>query len=151
MKASLARRVVVVGAGPGGLCPAYPEKLIWETVLLVVTGGQAMDVMRRSDYLPSDEEIVMKKTIYLQGFPVHSHEFLEIVYIARGSGTHHINEHQYEVTAGDVFFLNHSSKHTLELEIACRGIQTAGCPCLIGTGRCRIAVAGEKKDIRFAS
>ncbi len=71
-----------------------------------------MDVMKRSDFLPSDEEIVMKKTIYLQGFPVHSHEFLEIVYIARGSGTHHINEHQYEVTAGDVFFLNHSSKHT---------------------------------------
>ncbi|WP_164545627.1 AraC family transcriptional regulator [Paenibacillus albus] len=41
----------------------------------------------------------------------HSHDFLEICYVYRGSGFHRIGEMEYRVGRGDVFIINDGTKH----------------------------------------
>ena len=41
----------------------------------------------------------------------HSHDFVEIVYVAKGTGIHLINEEKYNVSEGDIFLINYDTKH----------------------------------------
>ncbi len=47
-------------------------------------------------------------------FPLHSHDFSELVIVFRGSGTHFTEEHSYEVSAGDVFVIERGFSHGYE-------------------------------------
>ena len=49
--------------------------------------------------------LVTDKTTY------HSHNFVEIAYVAKGNGTHNINGKEYNVSEGDIFLINYDIKH----------------------------------------
>ena len=43
--------------------------------------------------------------------PVHTHDFIEIVYVRAGSATETVNEATYEIGRGDFTFINYGSVH----------------------------------------
>ncbi len=43
---------------------------------------------------------------------VHTHDFVEIVYISDGSGIHTINDVSYHVSKGDILFINYKQTHS---------------------------------------
>ncbi len=43
--------------------------------------------------------------------PRHVHEFIEIIYILRGCAKHEIDDRSYEVSHGDMLFINYGSTH----------------------------------------
>ncbi len=45
------------------------------------------------------------------GFPLHSHDYVEIVIILAGQAEHRINEKAYSVTSGDVYVLMGNQEH----------------------------------------
>lgn len=50
--------------------------------------------------------------------PLHTHDFIEIVYILSGNVTQYINGSPYEMKRGDLLFLNYGSTHAFD---ACDG------------------------------
>ncbi|MBQ8410040.1 MAG: helix-turn-helix domain-containing protein [Clostridia bacterium] len=46
----------------------------------------------------------------------HKHEFIELVYTARGSCTHFINGTPYSVSRGDMLFINYGETHSFQPE-----------------------------------
>jgi len=46
----------------------------------------------------------------------HGHDFVELVYVARGKGKHHFDNSQYEIQAGDVFIINPGETHAYTVE-----------------------------------
>jgi AraC family L-rhamnose operon transcriptional activator RhaR len=47
-------------------------------------------------------------------FPLHDHEFGEIVIVLRGNGWHLLNEEQQLITCGEVFYINPDDRHAFE-------------------------------------
>ncbi|QHT61549.1 AraC family transcriptional regulator [Paenibacillus lycopersici] len=45
----------------------------------------------------------------------HGHEFVELVYVVRGNGTHLFQGSRYELHAGDVFIINPGETHAYEV------------------------------------
>lgn len=72
-----------------------------------------MEVIKRESYLNTNENIYISKSIYPSGIHEHVHEFLELVYICSGNAVHVINGSEYNVTCGDLFFLNFNTYHTI--------------------------------------
>ena len=48
--------------------------------------------------------------------PIHSHDFIEIVYITDGTARQFINGREYEARRGDLFFINYGSTHRFTTE-----------------------------------
>jgi AraC family L-rhamnose operon transcriptional activator RhaR len=82
-----------------------------------------LDQMTRSVYTPDNQfrpgesysvnrwsEAKRGEQIY------HSHTFLEICYVAVGSGYHLVGENVYEVSQGDLFMINYSTPHVFYKE-----------------------------------
>ena len=46
--------------------------------------------------------------------PFHHHDFIEIVYISSGRAIQQVNNASYEVTRGDVIFINYGSTHAFQ-------------------------------------
>ncbi len=55
---------------------------------------------------------VMHRDFGTQGFAPHSHDFLEIVFVAKGSGTTFIDGQRYPISRGDVYIINVGSEHS---------------------------------------
>ena len=45
------------------------------------------------------------------GMVYHSHDFVEIAYVAKGTGIHYVNGKVYDVSEGDIFLINYDTKH----------------------------------------
>ena len=45
------------------------------------------------------------------GMVYHSHDFVEIAYVAKGNGIHLVNGKEYNVAEGDIFLINYDTKH----------------------------------------
>lgn len=60
--------------------------------------------------LNSDSAFVSHHLI-TAGMSYHSHDFVEIVYVAKGTGIHLVNEKKYNVSEGDIFLINYDTKH----------------------------------------
>ena len=50
----------------------------------------------------------------IENEPIHTHDFIEIVYVLSGSATQRINGEYYDVKRGDVLFINYGSSHAFE-------------------------------------
>lgn len=48
--------------------------------------------------------------------PEHTHDFIELVYTAEGSGTHYINGLPYPVRRGDLLFINYGEIHAIQFD-----------------------------------
>ena len=44
----------------------------------------------------------------------HSHDFVEMFYVVKGSGTHNINGKEYDLSPGDIFLINYDTKHQIK-------------------------------------
>lgn len=51
-----------------------------------------------------------------EDFPMHAHEWLEVLYFISGKGTYLVEGHQYPLTAGDVFILRPGEMHKLDID-----------------------------------
>ena len=50
-----------------------------------------------------------------EDFPMHAHEWLEVLYFISGSGTYLVEGHQYPLHPGDVFILRPAEMHKLDI------------------------------------
>ena len=63
-----------------------------------------------SQFLSSDEFAIFSEEVSAP-HPPHAHDFIEIVYIASGRGTHIVNGDEIEVFGGDLFLINQNIVH----------------------------------------
>lgn len=49
-------------------------------------------------------------------FPMHAHEWMEVLYFISGKGTYLVEGHQYPLRAGDVFILRPAEMHKLVID-----------------------------------
>ena len=64
------------------------------------------------DTLNSDSAFISRHLLKTQN-GYHSHDFVELIYIAKGTGTHNVNGKVYDVSEGDIFLINYDTKHSL--------------------------------------
>lgn len=51
-----------------------------------------------------------------EDFPMHAHEWLEVLYFISGKGTYLVEGHQYPLAPGDVFILRPTEMHKLDID-----------------------------------
>ena len=60
--------------------------------------------------LSSDSAFVNQHSL-TAGMVYHSHDFVEVAYVAKGTGIHLVNGKKYNVSEGDIFLINYDTKH----------------------------------------
>ncbi len=73
-----------------------------------------MTRLANTDYLESvDFPFFVKLHQFVQGelIPPHSHEFVELVYVADGRGDHRYLDHSDQISDGDIFIIAPDSEH----------------------------------------
>lgn len=68
----------------------------------------------RKSILDAGEGIMMLESRHNDGRDPHSHEFIELVYIASGKGIHSIGGKSYVLSAGDLFIIHTADDHSLQ-------------------------------------
>jgi len=74
-----------------------------------------MEILSKNVFIDKNDKIYINKTAY--DHPengLHTHEFLEIVYIACGTADHAINGKTYKAREGDVYMMDYADVHTFE-------------------------------------
>jgi len=73
---------------------------------------KALDYYKEAKELLSKEEpIYLNKAIESSKSHLHSHNFIEIAFVASGVGIHSIGDKEYEVSKGDLFIINYDIPH----------------------------------------
>ncbi|MBQ9920676.1 MAG: helix-turn-helix domain-containing protein [Clostridia bacterium] len=67
-----------------------------------------------STFLPGEDILVHKEKADRNKNP-HTHEFIELIFIYSGSGTHVIDGKRYSVKSGDILFVNFGKTHSFEM------------------------------------
>jgi AraC-like DNA-binding protein len=78
----------------------------------------------------------------------HSHDFVELVYVVRGEAKHCFEGEQYDIRAGDVFFINPGEEHTYAFAPG-QQIEIINClflPSLIGDSLLRELGVSQSMD-----
>ncbi|WP_373098980.1 MULTISPECIES: helix-turn-helix domain-containing protein [Pasteurellaceae] len=71
--------------------------------------------LSHSNYFIAEENpITIERRHNQDYFPLHNHDFDEIVIVCAGNGIHVWNNRVYPITAGDVLYINHSDVHAYE-------------------------------------
>ena len=75
-------------------------------------------ILKKEDYFRTDENIHIQLS---KDFPdyigiVHSHEYIEVMYIVSGTATHQIGNEKYRVKKGDLFIVNVGTTHAFYLD-----------------------------------
>lgn len=73
-----------------------------------------MKIYKSEHFIVQGQNIGVFCNEHISKEEIHSHDFIEIVYVLSGSATQHINEFDYEVKRGDVIFINYGGKHSFE-------------------------------------
>lgn len=69
----------------------------------------------KQDYFISPmNTVTVEKRDHQQPFPLHFHDFNEIVIVCSGNGLHHWNDYIYPITSGDILYINPSDIHGYE-------------------------------------
>ena len=75
-----------------------------------------LEKLQASDYLRDKYDITIQKAVVSDLRPEHFHEFIEIAYIAAGSGWHTINGQEFRIEKGDLFLLGKNTAHKFQAE-----------------------------------
>ncbi len=59
----------------------------------------------------NQQGIILDKCTSSWSSPVHKHNFIEIVYTFSGDVTHYVNGNAYDVSRGDLIFINYNQTH----------------------------------------
>ena len=70
-------------------------------------------VVDRAKMLRRGELIALRPHTRFVDFPLHSHNFIEVMYVCQGSITHDIGEKEVVVQAGDLLFLGRHTCHSI--------------------------------------
>ena len=70
-----------------------------------------MKNFRSNDLIAPDATIHMFESTDYMGGGRHDHDFIEIVYIKSGRAEEYVNDDRYEVSRGDLIFINYGSTH----------------------------------------
>ncbi|EOS96887.1 HTH-type transcriptional activator RhaR [Erwinia tracheiphila] len=69
----------------------------------------------KADYFPSDlMPVVVVDRSPQPSFPLHNHEFNELVIVWRGNGLHVMNDKPWLITCGDLFYIGTDDCHSYE-------------------------------------
>jgi len=61
-------------------------------------------------FRPGESVYINRTTEQIESH-LHTHDFIEIAYVASGEGTHQINGKKYSVSKGDIFLINYNVAH----------------------------------------
>ncbi|MBA0206063.1 helix-turn-helix domain-containing protein [Pectobacterium aroidearum] len=71
--------------------------------------------LQTEDYFLTDKNVVMVAERHPQPvFPLHHHDFDELVIVWRGNGLHLWNDVPYRITRGDMFYVSANDRHSYE-------------------------------------
>ena len=79
----------------------------------IYTSGESFDIDSRA-MLSLGKYIAIRTHTRFTEFPLHSHNYVEIVYILKGKITHIIDEKEIVMSAGDFLFMNQHIKHSIK-------------------------------------
>lgn len=69
----------------------------------------------KQDYFISDiNTVTVEKREHQDPFPLHNHDFDELVIVSSGNGLHIWNDYIYPITSGDILYINHDDIHGYE-------------------------------------
>lgn len=68
------------------------------------------------ELLDPSENITVQRNVTTDRQEAHTHEFLEIVYIAEGSGLQMVDDREYEVRRGALLFINYGQVHAFSTD-----------------------------------
>lgn len=73
-----------------------------------------VEIVKSSDLFTNNVPICIDHYVYdrYEALCLHTHEFIEIVYICRGKGVHVVNDGVYPVSKGDLFIINFDTPHS---------------------------------------
>jgi len=72
-------------------------------------------ILSRDDYFPAPNlPVAIAERMPQPSFPLHRHEFSEIVIVWRGNGLHVLNDRPWLITCGDVFYIRDSDCHSYD-------------------------------------
>lgn len=82
------------------------------------SGGNGHLLVEGKSFLGDEELITVRADTSSDGFPEHTHDYIEIVYLCKGSATHIINGERVRLEPGDFLFLSQNSHQE---NLPCRG------------------------------
>lgn len=65
------------------------------------------------DTISDEGRIKVEKSTMLEAYPVHRHEFIELVYILAGDGFQVIDDRKYPVSHGNLLFIDYGQTHSI--------------------------------------
>lgn len=75
--------------------------------------GNNIQIVHSEEFIDKSEKITLQNRINDTAVP-HTHQFIELVYVYEGSGCHIINNHRYNLSPGDMLFINYGQVHIIE-------------------------------------
>ena len=69
------------------------------------------NVINSRKLLSSGKLITIRPHTRFVHFPEHTHDYVEMIYMCKGSSTHIVNGHRIELSAGELLLLNQSATH----------------------------------------
>lgn len=91
------------------LCIIKEKRLIWRDDIHKIEKNERLQ-------LPSERSLTVEKHTMTGKYPQHWHNYYEIEIILSGSGKYIINDIEHDISANDVFFLNPTDFHHLDVE-----------------------------------
>ncbi len=78
-----------------------------------LSNNQACPTLTSADFFRPDEDVFIHKCTSCPEFVgvMHSHKFIEIVYVISGRATHHVGNKSYGVKKGDLIVINFDTPH----------------------------------------
>ncbi|MBQ8374298.1 MAG: helix-turn-helix domain-containing protein [Clostridia bacterium] len=73
-----------------------------------------MKIYSKDQWIERDHSVNVFRCVYTQEVAVHTHDFIEIVYIRSGSAIETVNGVDYAVKRGDLLFLNYGTEHAFK-------------------------------------
>ena len=67
----------------------------------------------KKETIKDEGRIKIEKAVISQPYPIHKHEFIELVYIMAGSGSQFIDGREYTVSHGSLLFIDYEQTHSI--------------------------------------
>ena len=71
-----------------------------------------MEVFTAKSLIKDTLSLHIFKISEIEGYPIHTHEFVEIKYILEGEAVEYVGEQSYEVRRGDLLFIPYGVTHS---------------------------------------
>ena len=88
----------------------------------------------RSESVIGDGDVGIRKVNVLKGFPLHTHDYIELEYICEGEGVHTVDGKEMHVRRGDMIFMNYGATHSFSTESGFLHIEIYFSPKLAAAG-----------------